>query len=607
MTFFGFGGGYGFGSTGYGGSAPTDIPAVNFPLASNLDGKAVTGGLTFTRASSQIVADHEGVLKVVASGSAAFPGTRIVTNLLLNPATLSTQSVSLTQGGVYQLAAEGTGSIAVSGAATGTLTCESGKRKALRLTATYGTLTLTVTGTVTSAQLEFVTGQTNQNPGEYVATTSAPISKSFTYLNPHTVDANGVVTDSGARTAITTATNGILLEPARTNKVTCYSALTESLGSELSEDSSVVGRVYQITARTSIDWETNGTRLSGTANTVGATYVVTTAFTFTENDKAREILNAIGTKATNTSTTAIRGITLSGHAAAYAEIVDDSAALTAAGLGNICNGRVVKIDTAGCTTFGRVNIEGTTGNTNARSLSMYGRGTGWTGKLIMDLSSDKAYRPTVSNNYSLLKHENRTPLGTSEKIALLLNPNYIFYFILPQLEEGAFATSPIITQGATATRAAVLPNLGSSGNTKTSSITGVYHITPQAIGASPGNRWRFASYTDANNYIGVLYNGINVIFRKRVAGTNYDATRAVTESAGTTYKVVWRINADNSTDLFVNGTKGTGNANTTAPVFGTTVVIGSDGNSANYSQGQLKTFQLYHKPLSDAKCISITT
>jgi hypothetical protein len=45
-------------------------------------------------------------------------------------------------------------------------------------------------------QSEDVTGQTNQNPGEYVPTTSAAAaSEYFDYENPNTVDINGVVTE----------------------------------------------------------------------------------------------------------------------------------------------------------------------------------------------------------------------------------------------------------------------------------------------------------------------------------------------------------------------------------------------------------------------------
>ena len=83
----------------------------------------------------------------VAPSDASSPILRARYNLLLNSATLSTQSVTTVATG-YVLRFEGAGSIALSGTASGTLTAGSHT-----ITCTAGTLTLTVTGTVTSADL----------------------------------------------------------------------------------------------------------------------------------------------------------------------------------------------------------------------------------------------------------------------------------------------------------------------------------------------------------------------------------------------------------------------------------------------------------------------
>jgi hypothetical protein len=73
-------------------------------------------------------------------------------NLLLNSATLSTQSITVVVGETYTIAATGTGSVTLSGAATGTLNASSA-RPSLTVTATTTTLTCTVSGTVTEAQV----------------------------------------------------------------------------------------------------------------------------------------------------------------------------------------------------------------------------------------------------------------------------------------------------------------------------------------------------------------------------------------------------------------------------------------------------------------------
>jgi hypothetical protein len=78
-----------------------------------------------------------------------------------------------------------------------------------------------VAGTVncTNIQFENVTGATNQNPSEYVPTTSAPLTIWKDYANPYTVDGNGVVTDTGVRTALPTTylKADVLSEPVGSN------------------------------------------------------------------------------------------------------------------------------------------------------------------------------------------------------------------------------------------------------------------------------------------------------------------------------------------------------------------------------------------------------
>jgi hypothetical protein len=73
-------------------------------------------------------------------------------NLLLNSATLSTQSLTVVVGQVLTIAATGTGTVTLSDAATGTLNASSA-RPSLTVTATTTTLTCTVAGTVTEAQV----------------------------------------------------------------------------------------------------------------------------------------------------------------------------------------------------------------------------------------------------------------------------------------------------------------------------------------------------------------------------------------------------------------------------------------------------------------------
>lgn len=90
-------------------------------------------------------------------------------NVLLATETLATQSVT-SIAAQYTLSFTGTGSVTLSGTATGTLTGTGvNNRVSLTVTPTAGTLTLTVSGSVTKAQLEF---GTTSGPYQRVNTTT---------------------------------------------------------------------------------------------------------------------------------------------------------------------------------------------------------------------------------------------------------------------------------------------------------------------------------------------------------------------------------------------------------------------------------------------------
>ncbi len=92
-------------------------------------------------------------------------------NLLLNSATLSTQSVAVAAS-PHTLSFTGTGTVTKSGTATGALVGTGATDRVTQtFTPTAGTLTLTVTGSVTSAQLQLGLAATT-----YIPTTSAKAS-----------------------------------------------------------------------------------------------------------------------------------------------------------------------------------------------------------------------------------------------------------------------------------------------------------------------------------------------------------------------------------------------------------------------------------------------
>jgi len=132
---------------------------LNFMNPGTLDPR-----IAFTRASTATYTDASGVIQTAATNAPRWDyanGTLLGllieearTNLLLNSASLSTQSVTTTAT-AYTLSFYGTGTVTKSGTATGALVgTGAGQRVTQTFTPTAGTLTLTVTGSVVNAQIE---------------------------------------------------------------------------------------------------------------------------------------------------------------------------------------------------------------------------------------------------------------------------------------------------------------------------------------------------------------------------------------------------------------------------------------------------------------------
>ena len=187
------------------------VPNLDLNFAQNkslIDDYSGTTLVTFTRASTGTFVGSDGVIQTAATNEARFdhnPTTgeslgllveEARTNVLLNSATLSTQSVTVAAA-ANTLSFYGTGTVTLTGVSTAGPLVGTGanNRVSLTFTPTVGVLILTVSGSVTNAQLE-----AGAFPTSYIPTTTATVTRAadvatisnanllpwFTSFNEHT-------------------------------------------------------------------------------------------------------------------------------------------------------------------------------------------------------------------------------------------------------------------------------------------------------------------------------------------------------------------------------------------------------------------------------------
>lgn len=139
------------------------IPSFVTPLASTLVPERGSATPSFSRDTTATVTDFEGVVIDTLIDELRFPGLRRVENLLSSTGAYTTETVVVESGEDYILSCTGTGTITLSGAST-----EVVSNSEITFTAASTSLTLTVSGTVLTPQLEVVSG-TQTEASEYVS------------------------------------------------------------------------------------------------------------------------------------------------------------------------------------------------------------------------------------------------------------------------------------------------------------------------------------------------------------------------------------------------------------------------------------------------------
>lgn len=208
----------------------------------------------------------------------------------------------------------------------------------------------------------------------------------------------------------------------------------------------------------------------------------------------------------NASPAVTTGLSISSGTAVLS-VVSDAGALATAGLDAIGNGNVIRVNNAAQATTATLAFSTTFGNTNVHSFSLWGRVITAHSPLITRSGSSPQTLSMSGNTYVRYKLENITGHIASDGVRLSIPPGCDFYFILHQLEEGAFCSSEIVAAGAAATRQGDRVralNLGSATWFKPSQGYMAMRYRPYIVGIDSTDQYlAYASDGTTNNSIGM--------------------------------------------------------------------------------------------------------
>jgi len=236
--------------------------------------------------------------------------------------------------------------------------------------------------------------------------------------------------------------------------------------------------------------------------------------------------------------TATTNITLTGDGAAVLSVVTDPATyLSGAGLADICTtNKIYKWDNSLGVGAAIAVLGGTTNNVNVHSYSMYiiaavGAGTVY-------LRTDAADAVAIPATFQRLKKENVTPDTTARQVRIAIDAGAIVYFILPQLEESPFCTSPIAPAADTAaaqTRTARVVSASTAGVFPSSGqdFAVFMRVIPEgSLQAAITTKDLFSTAIDGDNYWEIFIDSASIYQRARVSGVNTLISIGYTHAVG---------------------------------------------------------------------------
>lgn len=150
----------------------------------------------------------------------------------------------------------------------------------------------------------------------------------------------------------------------------------------------------------------------------------------------------------------LTGVTKAGDAAAVVSRVLDVELLEQAKLNGICtNGYVLELDNSAGSGYAFMRLSETFGNLNVHTRSAWARKISGAGICrLQDSNGANQAQITSQESYEWVSATG-APTSSGATLVMYVENGVVCRIILPQLEESPVATSPIVTTGASATRA----------------------------------------------------------------------------------------------------------------------------------------------------------
>lgn len=171
-----------------------------------------------------------------------------------------------------------------------------------------------------------------------------------------------------------------------------------------------------------------------------------------------------------------------------------------------------------------------------------------------------------------------------------------------QDEAGAFISSPIITTTATVTRNADIDAYQTASNVIAPAGTVLLTFNPTHEPSGTISLW--STYVDGNNYTLLAHDGTNITITKKIGGTSYSTTKALSFADNTEYNVAASWGAA-GIKLALDGVLGTPNANTTDAQIAASMQSGAY-NNALQPAAYIKQTYIWQTALTDAQLQQVT-